>query len=96
MKTVSQLIAIATFALSASAFAVPSNQEDRFFTQVSEPQQTVAADGSERTPQGQALAENGRNRLEEQGLVEDGYDKTPQGQAIAADGSDRTPGRRAA
>ena len=91
MKTVSQLIAIATFALSASAFAVPSNQEERFFTQVSEPQQNVAADGSERTPQGQALAENGRNRLEEQGLVEDGYDKTRQGQAIAADGSDRTP-----
>ncbi|WKV85822.1 hypothetical protein LJJ44_07820 [Pseudomonas sp. B24_DOA] len=50
MKTVSQLIAIATFALSASAFAVPSNQEDRFFTRVSEPQQTVAADGSDRTP----------------------------------------------
>ncbi|WP_185053979.1 hypothetical protein [Pseudomonas moraviensis] len=50
MKTVSQLIAVATFALSASAFAVPSNQEDRFFTQVSEPQQTVAADGSDRTP----------------------------------------------
>ncbi|WP_434768626.1 hypothetical protein [Pseudomonas triticicola] len=50
MKTVSQLIAVATFALSASAFAVPSNQEDRFFTRVSEPQQTVAADGSERTP----------------------------------------------
>jgi hypothetical protein len=91
MKTVSQLIAVATFALSASAFAVPSNQEDRLFTQVSEPPQTVAADGSQRTPQGQALAENGRNRLEEQGLVEDGYDKTPQGQAIAADGSDRTP-----
>jgi hypothetical protein len=90
MKTVSQLIAVATFALSASAFAVPSNQEDRFFTQVNEPQQTVAADGSERTPQGQALAENGRNRLEEKGLAEDGYDKTPQAQAIAADGSDRT------
>jgi len=50
MKTVSQLIAVATFALSASAFAVPSNQEDRFFTQVNEPQQTLAADGSDRTP----------------------------------------------
>lgn len=91
MKTVSQLIAVATFALSASAFAVPSNQEDRFFTQVSEPQQTLAADGSERTPQGQSLAENGRNRLDENGLAEDGSDRTPQGQALAADGSDRTP-----
>jgi len=83
MKTVSQLIAVATFALSASAFAVPSNQEDRFFTQVSEPQQTVAADGSQRTPQGQAIAA-------------DGSDRTPLGEALAADGSDRTPGRRAA
>lgn len=83
MKTVSQLIAVATFALSASAFAVPSNQEDRFFTQVSEPQQTVAADGSERTPQGQAIAA-------------DGSDRTPLGEALAADGSDRTAGRRAA
>ncbi|MDR6162581.1 hypothetical protein [Pseudomonas fluorescens] len=62
MKTVSQLIAVATFALSASAFAVPSNQEDRFFTQVSEPQQTVAADGSERTPLGEALAADGSDR----------------------------------
>ncbi|KQT67657.1 hypothetical protein J2Y39_004237 [Pseudomonas sp. 2957] len=83
MKTVSQLIAVATFALSASAFAVPSNQEDRFFTQVNEPQQTVAADGSERTPQGQAIAA-------------DGSDRTSMGQALAADGSDRTLGRRAA
>ncbi|WP_460118542.1 hypothetical protein [Pseudomonas sp. H3_G09] len=83
MKTVSQLIAVATFALSASAFAVPSNQEDRFFTQVSEPQQTVAADGSQRTPQGPAIAA-------------DGSDRTPLGEALAADGSDRTPGRRAA
>lgn len=58
-------------------------------------------------PQGQALAENGRNRLEEKGLVQDGYDKTQQGQAVAEsgrdrlqekglvqDGSDRTQGRR--
>lgn len=104
MKTVSQLIAIATLVLSASAFALPSNQEDRFFTQVTEKHQAIAADGSDRTPQGQALAENGRNRLEEKGLVQDGYDKTQQGQAVAEsgrerlqekglgqDGSDRTP-----
>ena len=83
MKTVSQLIAVATFALSASAFAVPSNQEDRFFTQTTEQQQTIAADGSDHTPQGQTFAADGSNR-------------TPQGQALAADGSDRTPGRRLA
>ncbi|MBC3269087.1 hypothetical protein HU765_04080 [Pseudomonas sp. SWRI81] len=62
MKTVSQLIAVATFALSASAFAVPTNQEDRFFTQVSEPRQALAADGSDRTPLGQALAADGADR----------------------------------
>ena len=89
MKTFSKLIAVATFALSASAFAVPSNQEDRFFTQVTEQQHTIAADGSDRTPQGQTLAENGRNRLEEKGLVQDGYDKTPQGQVVAEGGRDR-------
>ncbi|WP_095194341.1 hypothetical protein [Pseudomonas sp. Irchel 3A7] len=83
MKTVSQLIAVATFALSASAFAVPSNQEDRFFTQTTEQQSIIAADGSDRTPQGQALAA-------------DGLDRTPQGQALAADGADRTSGRRLA
>ena len=83
MKTVSQLIAVATFALSASAFAVPSNQEDRFFTQATEHQHNIAADGSDRTPQGQTLAA-------------DGSDRTPQGQTLASDGSDRTPGRRLA
>ena len=96
MKTVSQLIAVATFALSASAFAVPSNQEDRFFTQVTEQQHTIAADGSDRTPQGQTLAENGRDRLKEKGLVQDGSDRTPQGQTLAADGSDHTPGMQVA
>lgn len=79
MKTVSQLIAVATFALSASAFAVPSNQEDRFFTQTTELQQTIAADGSDRTPGMQVAA--------------DGSDRTP-GMQVAADGSDRTLGQR--
>jgi len=94
MKTASQLIAVAAFALSATAFAVPSNQEDRFFTQFTEQQPTIAADGADRNPQGQTLAENGRDRLEEKGLVEDGYNKTPQGQAVAEGGADRLQDRR--
>ena len=96
MKIVSLLIAVAVFAVCAFAFATTSNQEGRFFTQVTDQHQTIAADGSDRTPQGQTLAENGRNRLEEKGLVQDGSDRTPLGQALATDGSDRTPGRRAA
>lgn len=97
MKTVNQLIAVATFTLSASAFALPSNQQERFFTQVSEPQQTVAADGSQRTPQGQAVAEDGYDKTPQgQAIAADGSDRTPLGEVLAADGSDRTPGRRAA
>jgi len=87
MKFFSLLIAVAVFAVCA--FATTGNQEGRFFTQVTDQHQTVAADGSDCTPQGQTLAENGRNRLEEQGLVQDGYDKTPQGQAVAENGRSR-------
>ena len=83
MKTFNTLIAATTFVLSASAFALPSQQEDRFFTQASDYQQTMAADGAERTPGGQALAA-------------DGADRTPGGQALAADGADRTMGQRLA
>lgn len=50
MKTLNTLIAVTTFALSASAFALPSQQQDRFFTQASDYQQPVAADGADRTP----------------------------------------------
>lgn len=52
------------------------------FTQVTDQHQTVAADGSDRTPQGQTLAENGRNRLEEKGLVQDGSDRTRWGRPL--------------
>ncbi|MCG6573338.1 hypothetical protein EGM97_01280 [Pseudomonas sp. AF32] len=62
MKTLKTLIAATTFALSASAFALPSQQEDRFFTHAPDYQQTMAADGSERTPGGQALAADGAER----------------------------------
>ncbi|MGY2257707.1 hypothetical protein [Pseudomonas sp. SDO55104_S430] len=94
MKTISQLIAVATFALSATAFAVPSNQEDRFFTQVSEQQHTIAADGSDRTP-GMQVAADGSDRTPGMQVAADGSDRTP-GMQVAADGSDRTLGRRLA
>lgn len=81
MKTLSQLLAVLTFALSASAFAVPSEREV-FFTQTNEYQHTVASDGSDRTPQGQTLAS-------------DGSDHTP-GMQVAADGSERALDRHLA
>ncbi|WP_123434465.1 hypothetical protein [Pseudomonas brassicacearum] len=97
MKTVTQLLAVATFALSVSAFAVPSNQEDHFFTQATEYQQTIATDGSDHTPQGQALASDGADHTPQgQALASDGADHTPQGQTLAADGSDHTPGMQVA
>ncbi|MDI9778487.1 hypothetical protein QM325_12015 [Pseudomonas putida] len=81
MKTISQLIAAVTFALSATAFAVPSNQEVRVYSQTAKEQQTVAEDGSDRTP-GFKVAEGGS-------------DRTP-GFKVAEGGSDRTLGRRQA
>lgn len=77
--------------LASTAFALPAADQatPQVKTSHSVFSQTVAADGSDRTPQGQILAENGRNRLEEKGLVQDGYDKTPQGQTVAEGGRDR-------
>ncbi|WP_445576880.1 hypothetical protein GKKCFE_17225 [Pseudomonas sp. E141] len=94
MKTFSSLIAVTTFVLSVSAFALPSQQQDRFFTQTLGYQQPVAADGSDRTP-GQTLAADGSDRTPGQTLAADGSDRTP-GQALAADGSDRTMAQRLA
>jgi hypothetical protein len=97
MKTVTQLLAVATFAISVSAFAVPSHQEDHFFTQITEYQHTVATDGSDRTPQGQTLASDGTDHTPQgQALASDGTDHTPQGQTLAADGSDHTQGMQVA
>ncbi|WP_431081173.1 hypothetical protein [Pseudomonas thivervalensis] len=93
MKTFNTLIAVTTFALSASAFALPSQQQDRFFTQAGDYQQPVAADGADRTPGGQTLAADGADRTPGgQALAADGADRTPGGQTLAADGADRTPG----
>lgn len=82
------LLASTAFALPAAEQATPQVKESHSVFS-----QTVAADGSDRTP-GQTLAEGGNDRLKDKGLItEDGYDQTPQGQAVAADGSDRTPGQ---
>lgn len=79
MKTVSQLIAVATFALGAVAFADPNNQV-RSHTQANEHMQTGAADRSSHTPGFK--------------IAEDGSDRTP-GFKVAEDGSDRTVSRQA-
>src|SRR3989344_2570550 len=69
--------------LASTAFALPA--ADQATPQVKDTHsvfsQTVAADGSDRTP-GQTVSA-------------DGSDRTP-GQTIAADGSDRTPGQTVA
>ncbi|MFL6969678.1 MULTISPECIES: hypothetical protein [Pseudomonas] len=83
MKTFNSSLAIIAFALSTTAVALPSQQQDRFFTQALDQQQSVAADGTERTAGGRALAA-------------DGSERTPGGQALAADGSDRVLARRLA
>lgn len=82
------LLASTAFALPAAEQATPQVKDSHSVFS-----QTVAADGSDRTP-GQTLAEGGNDRLKEKGLItEDGYDQTKQGQTVAADGSDRTPGQ---
>jgi hypothetical protein len=85
------LLSLTLSMLASTAFALPAAEQATPQVKSSHSvfSQTVAADGSDRTPQGQTLAENGRNRLEEKGLVQDGYDKTPQGQAVAEGGRDR-------
>jgi hypothetical protein len=64
MKTFNSSLAIIAFALSTTAVALPSQQQDRFFTQALDQQQSVAADGTERTAGGRALAADGSERTE--------------------------------
>ncbi|KJH86930.1 hypothetical protein UG46_09115 [Pseudomonas fluorescens] len=93
MKMFNSSIAVIAFALSTMAFALPSQQQDRFFTQALDQQESVAADGAERTPGGQALAADGSERtLGGQTLAADGSERTLGGQTLAADGSERTLG----
>ena len=80
--------------LAGTAFALPAAEQATPQVKASHSvfSQTVAADGSDRTPQGQTLAADGSDRTPQgQTLAADGSDRTPQGQTLAADGSDRTP-----
>lgn len=90
MKTINQLIVAVTFALSATAFAVPINQEFRVYSQSTEGLQTLAEGGSDRIPDFK-VAEGGSERTPGFKVAEDGSGRTP-GFKVAEDGSDRTPG----
>ena len=72
------LLSLTLSMLASTAFALPA--ADQATPQIKSSHsvfsQTVASDGSERTPQGQTLAD-------------DGFDKTPLGQALAEGGGDR-------
>jgi len=81
------MLASTAFALPAAEQATPQVKDNH-----STFSHTLAADGSDRTPQGQTLAADGSDRTPQgQTLAADGSDRTPQGQTLAADGSDRTP-----
>jgi hypothetical protein len=86
------LLSLTLSMLASTAFALPAADQatPQVKTNHSVFSQTLAADGSDRTPQGQTLAEGGNDRLKEKGLItQDGYDKTPQGQFVAEGGRDR-------
>ncbi|MFW9079368.1 hypothetical protein ACOI9X_08830 [Pseudomonas sp. P2757] len=85
------LLSLTLSMLASTAFALPAADQATPQVKASHSvfSQTLAEDGYDKTPQGQTVAENGRNRLEEKGLVEDGYDKTPQGQSVAENGRNR-------
>ena len=88
------LLSLTLSMLASTAFALPA--ADQATPQVKSSHsvfsQTVAADGSDRTPQGQTLAEGGRDRLEQKGLVEGGSDNANERaytEGVAEGGSDR-------
>jgi hypothetical protein len=93
------LLSLTLSMLASTAFALPA--PDQAAPQVKDNQsvfsQTVAADGSDRTPQGQTLAEGGSDRTPQgQTLAEGGSDRTPQGQTLAEGGGDRVIERNSA
>ena len=88
------LLSVSLSLLASTAFAKPAAEQatPQIKSSHSVFTQTIAADGSDRTPQGQTLAEGGNDRLKEKGLIsQDGSSRTPQGQTLAEGGSDRTP-----
>lgn len=72
------LLSLTLSMLASTAFALPAAEQATPQVKASQSAfgQTVAADGSDRTPQGQTLAA-------------DGSDRTPQGQILAEGGGDR-------
>ncbi|AXA55920.1 hypothetical protein ACNT2N_07875 [Pseudomonas thivervalensis] len=73
------LMSLSLSLLASTAFALPASEQAT--PQVKESHSVYS----------QTVAEGGRDKLEEKGLVEDGYDRTKQADTLAADGSDRTP-----
>ncbi|PPA04202.1 hypothetical protein C4E44_10295, partial [Pseudomonas sp. MWU12-2312b] len=89
------LLSLTLSMLASTAFALPAADQATPQAKASHSvfSQTLAADGSDRTPGGQTLAADGSDRTPGgQTLAADGSDRTPGGQTLAADGSDRTPG----
>ncbi|SDB24787.1 hypothetical protein, partial [Pseudomonas sp. NFACC17-2] len=89
------LLASTAFALPASEQATPQVKDSHsvYSQTVAEggnerlKEKGLAADGTERTPQGQTLAADGTERTPQgQTLAADGTERTPQGQTLAADG----------
>ena len=97
------LLSLTLSMLASTAFALPATEQatPQVKDSYSVFSQTVAADGSDhtkgtlaedgydKTPQGQAVAEGGRDRLEQKGLVEGGSDRLQQREFVAEGGSDR-------
>ena len=75
------LMSLSLSLLASTAFALPASEQAT--PQVKDSHSVYS----------QTVAEGGRDKLEEKGLVEDGYDRTKQSDALAEDGSDRTPGQ---
>ena len=78
------LLSLTLSLLAANAFALPAAE------------QATPQAKTEHSVFSQTVAEGGRDRLEEKGLVEDGYDRTPQGQVVAEGGGDRVIERNSA
>ncbi|MDR6960958.1 hypothetical protein J2W43_004969 [Pseudomonas brassicacearum] len=72
------LMSLSLSLLASTAFALPASEQAT--PQVRDSHSVYS----------QTVAEGGRDRLEQKGLVEDGYDRTKQGETLAEDGYDRT------
>ncbi|SCZ37266.1 MULTISPECIES: hypothetical protein [unclassified Pseudomonas] len=72
------LMSLSLSLLASTAFALPASEQAT--PQVKDSHSVYS----------QTVAEGGRDRLEQKGLVEDGYDRTKQSETLAEDGSSRT------